>query len=138
MTHNQYRMSWRLRSVKERGYKPECVALAKHYCVNVHWITLGSFNGSAKRATYKVWGTFDPQKRNQHKPWPTVPILEGDILILDIWLDGHVCVAHNQVNGWYYAIEQNRNNTKTWKWQDAINIGWYDYSTPIINIYRKK
>lgn len=138
MTHNNYRMTMRLKRVKEIWFKYECVWFAKHYSTNVHGITLGSFNGSAKKATYKTWGTFDPQKRNQYKPWPTVAILEGDILILDTPWDGHVCIWHNQVNGWYYVMEQNRNNTKTGQGQDAINIWWYDYSTPIINIYRKK
>ena len=138
MTHDKYWMSWRLKNAKEPWYKPECVALAKHYVKNVHGITLWSFNWSAKKCTYKTGWTFDPKLWDKLTPWPWVPILQGDVLILDIGIDWHVCVWHNQVTNGYYAIEQNRNNTKTWQGQDAINIGRYDYSKPIINIYRKR
>ena len=138
MNHDQYRMSKRLKNVKEPWYSPECVALVKDYSKNVFGITLWVFWGSAKNATYKTGWTFDPKHFEKLTPWPSVAILQGDILIIDIAKDGHTCVAHNQSNGWYYVIEQNRNNTKTGAWQDAINIWWYDYSNPIINIYRKK
>ena len=138
MKHNQYRMQWRLKSVKEQWYKPECVALCKHYTKNVHGITLWSFNGSAKKCTYKTGWTFDTKLWDRYTPGPGVPILQGDIIILDIGNDWHVCVGHNQVSDGYYVIEQNRNNTKTWTGQDSIMIWFYDYSTPIINIYRKR
>lgn len=137
MKHNDYYMKRRLKNVKESWYSPECVALSKHYSLNVHWITLWAFGGQAKNATYKTGWTFDPKYWEQYVPWPSVAILQGDIIILNIWNDGHVCVGHNQSIEWFYCIEQNRNNTKTGKWEDAINIGYYPFSL-IKNIYRKK
>jgi hypothetical protein len=137
MTHNQYRMQRRLKSVKEPWYDPECIALSKHYSKSVYWITLWAFWWKAKNATYKTGWTFDPKYWDQYVPWPSVAILQGDILILNIWNDGHTCVGHNQVSDGYYVIEQNRNNTKTGTGQDAINIGFYSFEN-IKNIYRKK
>lgn len=138
MSHDSYWMKWRGKRVNEPWFKYECVGGTKHYVSNVFWVKIWSFNWSAKTCTYKTGWTFDPKSWVKFEPGPDVAIKQWDVLILDIGKDWHVCVGHNQVYNWYYVIEQNRNNSKTWIGPDAINIWFYDYSTRIINIYRRK
>ena len=141
MSLHEYMVRAITHSYEEPWYgSKECVWMAKRFALLVQWIRLGSFNGSAKNATYKKGWTYDPDKRHRFDAGPKVTLRAQDHVILDQWEHWHVWIVYRADKNGRRMIEQNAIlGSWTWLGNDAILIHYYAFKDdPILHIFRKK
>ncbi len=148
MTNDQFLLRYITLSVEEnKSLWKQCVAFNKLYATEVQGIQLWSFNGSAKKATYKKWGTYDPDKFIKLQVG-TAPLMRGDHLIQDFDKHWHIGIVRRVDTEGYYLLEQNNweldkkygeRGDGDWKRNDAILIRYYRrQERPILLAFRKR
>ncbi len=129
MTHKEYITKYLKWSVdNDWYYGKQCMDLAHHYCINVHWVDCPKWDAYAVWS--KVWNTAYIKIPNTLNNSPR----QWDIIIF----------APTSTNKyWHIAIVDNGNDTNVWvleqnawtwnwdgKWSNAIRLSIYNYVNP--------
>ena len=119
------------------GFGYQCIDAVKLYVLQVYWIKLGAFGGSARAGWYNKKNTFDPKIWLKIPNTPAGVPKQWDIIFYDAPVEtGHVAVVHEANVNDVMLIEQNWATWNgLWKGYDAVNIetkrdyarclGWY-------------
>ena len=113
----------------DKEYGHQCVDLIKHYALNVLWIKLGSFWGSAKTWWENKENTFKPEifKKNEYYR-DNIPEAWDIIFFNTNTSYWHTAVVLNANKDWIKVLEQNVWNWD-WKWSDdRVKIWLYNYN----------
>lgn len=143
MKLNEFINKYNNKSVDVDGvYWSQCVDLIKRYTIDVFWITLWTFGGSAKTGWYNQSNTFPVEQWekivNNYSDENQVPI-PWDIIFWGYgtyWHVGIVTEAKKGVN----SIEVFNQNTGNWDWEgydDRSRIQNANYNQ-CLGWYRKK
>lgn len=118
-------------------YWHQCVDLVKRYVIDVLWITLWSFWGSAKNGWNNTYNTFSESQfekitdKSKFQVW--------DIIFWNRWKYWHVAIITKIFWNWMFeVIEQNVWNWD-WKWaDDYVKLSVYPNYNDVLWIYRFK